>query len=99
MPLLNQDSIRRLFNMALPLVDSMTTTDLTAHVGFGGKVAMRAGAVLVEVGEVLQVSGEALLDGHLTEEEINKVLDEADDVPAAVNALQKLIADGVGNQT
>jgi len=85
--------------MALPLVDSMTTTDLTANVGFGGKVAMRVGDVLIEAGEVLKVAGEGLLDGHLTEEEINRVLDEAPDVLTAINALQKLMADGVGNQT
>jgi hypothetical protein len=71
------------------LIDKFLPILISAFLGGGGAVAFikRYSSPVKEVLELVAVVLESVEDGKITATEVRKIIDEADDIPAALSAI------------
>lgn len=74
--------------LVFPLVNTLFNFDPALWVGDKAVLFTAVGDGLDEVAELFHVVGAALQDGKLTAEEINTIITEAQDIPAALDNLK-----------
>lgn len=80
--------ILQLQSIAFPLIRTFGGPDIAGEfIKPGAGYLADGGELLIQVGEFLKVAGEKLEDGTLTEDELNAVLAEFDDIGPAADAL------------
>jgi hypothetical protein len=78
--------------MLLPLVKSVTGVDVQGFLSSKSGALTAAADGLNELADVLHLAGEALLDGVLTNAEINGLVEESKDLPGAYSAILAAVA-------
>ena len=74
-------------NLAFPLIASLTGFDAAAWAGEQSELFIKVGEGFTQVSELFITIGTALQDGKLTAEEIEGIIAEAKDIPAALDSI------------
>ena len=76
-----------------PIIEILTGVDIGKHVELQADTAFAIRDCLNEAAEIFDAAGLGMVDGHLSSDEINAVVEEATDMPEAARKIIEAIKD------